>query len=74
MQYKWIMKENYYQNVSPFTATIKTNCIMLKKPNCQIQNYNLVCTLHIQNVPNCLIIVKNQPYDHMGLNSLLTKH
>lgn len=41
-QYKWIMKANYYKNVSLFTATIKPNCITLTKPNCQIQNYHLV--------------------------------
>lgn len=32
------------------------------------------CTLHIQNVPQCLIIIKKQPYYHMCLILLPTKH
>jgi len=32
------------------------------------------CTLHIQNVPKCLVIVKTQPYYRMCLILLPTKH
>lgn len=32
------------------------------------------CTLHTQNVPKCLVIVKTQLYYYMCLISLPTKH